>query len=255
MFILFVFTTTHCDAEVTYIHTDYLGSVSATSNSSGNVLTRHHYAPFGHSPDSSNVNNEAGFTGHILDNDLSLIYMQARYYDPVIGRFYSNDPVDALGHMQRGNSITHGFNRYAYSNNNPYKYTDPDGEFIQFIIPAIAIIGTAITGYKFYQHVEYMGEKIEENEDARKQIEKIYSNGPLGSEELKQALSIEAGARKNDRDAINATGEMAAELGDTLTNAKADSIIDQSKPISVIKETIDAVETATDLIAPIIEEK
>jgi uncharacterized protein RhaS with RHS repeats len=53
--------------------------------------------------------------------------MQARYYDPVIGRFYSNDPVDALGHMQRGNSIAHGFNRYAYAN--PYKYTDPDGEF------------------------------------------------------------------------------------------------------------------------------
>ena len=53
--------------------------------------------------------------------------MQARYYDPVIGRFYSNDPVDTLGHMQRGNSIAHGFNRYAYANNNPYKYTDPDG--------------------------------------------------------------------------------------------------------------------------------
>lgn len=54
--------------------------------------------------------------------------MQARYYDPVIGRFYSNDPVDVLGHMQRGNPI-HGFSRYTYANNNPYKYTDPDGEF------------------------------------------------------------------------------------------------------------------------------
>jgi uncharacterized protein RhaS with RHS repeats len=54
--------------------------------------------------------------------------MQQRYYDPVIGRFYSNDPVDMLGHMQRGNP-TMGFNRYAYANNNPYKYTDPDGEF------------------------------------------------------------------------------------------------------------------------------
>ena len=53
--------------------------------------------------------------------------MQARYYDPVIGRFYSNDPVDYLGHMQHGNPI-HGFGRYTYANNNPYKYTDPDGE-------------------------------------------------------------------------------------------------------------------------------
>lgn len=46
--------------------------------------------------------------------------MQARYYDPVIGRFYSNDPI--------GFRDIHSFNRYAYANNNPYKYTDPDGE-------------------------------------------------------------------------------------------------------------------------------
>jgi RHS repeat-associated protein len=54
------------------------------------------------------------------------MYMQARYYDPVIGRFYSNDPVDAISHLGRQGGI-HGFNRYAYANNNPYKYIDPDG--------------------------------------------------------------------------------------------------------------------------------
>jgi len=37
----------------------------------------------------------------------------------VIGRFYGNDPV--------GFSNVHNFNRYAYANNNPHKYTDPDG--------------------------------------------------------------------------------------------------------------------------------
>lgn len=45
--------------------------------------------------------------------------MQARYYDPVIGRFYSNDPI--------GFRDVHSFNRYTYVNNNPYKYTDPTG--------------------------------------------------------------------------------------------------------------------------------
>ena len=54
--------------------------------------------------------------------------MQARYYDPVIGRFYSNDPI--------GFRDVHSFNRYAYANNNPYKYVDPDGKAV---FTAIAI--------------------------------------------------------------------------------------------------------------------
>ncbi len=52
--------------------------------------------------------------------------MQARYYDPVIGRFYSNDPVGFEEHLAR-NGHTQGFNRYSYVRNNPYKYVDPDG--------------------------------------------------------------------------------------------------------------------------------
>jgi len=68
--------------------------------------------------------------------------MQARYYDPVIGRFYSNDPVNVMGHITRGNPI-HGFNRFTYANNNPYKYTDPDGEFAWLAVPILigAIVG------------------------------------------------------------------------------------------------------------------
>ena len=49
--------------------------------------------------------------------------MQARYYEPVIGRFYSNDPVSAVAHLGTANDI-HGFNRYAYANNNPYRFVE-----------------------------------------------------------------------------------------------------------------------------------
>jgi len=55
--------------------------------------------------------------------------MQARYYDPVIGRFYSNDPVDAVSHLSNEEGIK-GFNRYSYAVNNPYKYIDPDGKAV-----------------------------------------------------------------------------------------------------------------------------
>lgn len=62
--------------------------------------------------------------------------MQARYYDPVIGRFYSNDPV--------GFRDIHSFNRYAYANNNPYKYTDPDGENAVAVARASFRVGQSI---------------------------------------------------------------------------------------------------------------
>ena len=102
---------------VTHIHSDLMGSTAATSNSAGAVLTRSRYKPFGN--EWGTAKNEMGYTGHKFDTDLGLSYMQARYYDPVIGRFYSNDPV--------GFRNVHSFNRYAYANNNPYKYVDPTG--------------------------------------------------------------------------------------------------------------------------------
>jgi RHS repeat-associated protein len=107
-------------ATVTYLHSDYLGSTAAESSTSGTVTSRMHYQPFGESIEPPK--DDIGYTGHKFDTDLGLSYMQARYYDPVIGRFYSNDPV---GYSP--NNPVGSFNRYSYVNNNPYKYTDPTG--------------------------------------------------------------------------------------------------------------------------------
>jgi uncharacterized protein RhaS with RHS repeats len=62
--------------------------------------------------------------------------MQARYYDPVAGRFLGVDPVGVdLG--SGGN-----FGRYVYANNNPYLYVDPDGrDFTAFRL--VLAVGTA----------------------------------------------------------------------------------------------------------------
>ncbi len=65
--------------------------------------------------------NQAGFTGHIKDTDTGLNYMQARYYDPVIGRFLSHDPVGF------SENIPAFFNRYAYSFNDPINLADSTG--------------------------------------------------------------------------------------------------------------------------------
>ena len=115
-----------------YINYIFLGDklVAKEGTAVGQPLTdssEMNYKPFGESIEEPK--DEVGFTGHKFDKDLGLSYMQARYYDPVIGRFYSNDPV---GWTPKNPVMS--FNRYLYVNNNPYKYTDPNGEFLDAIV-------------------------------------------------------------------------------------------------------------------------
>ncbi|MDO8653461.1 MAG: RHS repeat-associated core domain-containing protein [Undibacterium sp.] len=105
---------------VTYIHTDGLGSPVAKSNAGGVRITQTKYEAYGMTVAGSDVPT-IGFTGHVNDADTGLTYMQQRYYDPVAARFLSEDPV--LTDANTGAA----FNRYAYAQNNPYKYIDPDG--------------------------------------------------------------------------------------------------------------------------------
>ncbi len=106
-------------SSVTYLHTDALGSPVARTNASGQVISRTRYEPYGYV--ASGAVPTLGFTGHVNDADTGLTYMQQRYYDPVAGRFLSIDPVVTFA--DTGDS----FNRYAYAENNPYRYVDPDG--------------------------------------------------------------------------------------------------------------------------------
>jgi RHS repeat-associated protein len=89
------------------------------------VVDRSRYEAYGANVNIAGSTNPVGigFTGHVNDVDTGLVYMQQRYYDPVAGRFLSTDQV--LTDTSSGAT----FNRYDYGNNNPYKYTDPDGRF------------------------------------------------------------------------------------------------------------------------------
>lgn len=107
---------------ITYVHGDLLGSSVATTTGSGAILERERSLSYGQALDGSK-REAPGFTGHMEDPSLGLVYMQQRYYDPAIGRFLSVDPVGPLE-----DPIQH-FGRYHYANNNPYRYIDPDGRF------------------------------------------------------------------------------------------------------------------------------
>jgi RHS repeat-associated protein len=104
----------------TYVHTDMLGSPVAITNSGQMVISHTSYEPYGNTA-AGTVPNGIGFTGHVNDASTGLVYMQQRYYDPLAGRFMSTDPVPTDANTGSA------FNRFNYAQNNPYRFTDPDG--------------------------------------------------------------------------------------------------------------------------------
>lgn len=105
-----------------YYYTDPQGTVLAKADAGGTIIASYDYAPYGAAVASmSPAPSGPGYTGHVNDPDSGLVYMQARFYDPVLGRFLSVDSV-----APSAGSLS-GFNRYAYANNNPIVNMDPDG--------------------------------------------------------------------------------------------------------------------------------
>ena len=114
---------------VHYYHADGLGSVTVLSQTTGDYSERYSYDPFGKrrpltggfSDTIVGVNTDKGFTGHEHLDELGLIHMNGRVYDPNTARFMSADPI-----VQEHSSLQ-SFNRYSYVMNNPLIYTDPSG--------------------------------------------------------------------------------------------------------------------------------
>jgi len=86
-----------------------------------------------------------GYTGEYHDPETGFIYLRARYYDPTIGRFASEDPHWNLDNMIYGDpeesetlelapkapsyiAIAQSTNLYPYCANNPLKFIDTNGK-------------------------------------------------------------------------------------------------------------------------------
>lgn len=131
--------------ETRYLHRDNLGSIDTITDGRGNIVERLSYTPFGarrtgdwRATDPFNPAGlvlasftNRGFTGHEHVEEMGLIHMNGRVYDPVLGRFLSADPNVQFPHASQS------YNRYSYVLNNPLKYTDPSGYFLDKIVKAV----------------------------------------------------------------------------------------------------------------------
>jgi RHS repeat-associated protein len=108
--------------EVEWYLTDNLGTVADVCTSSGSILNHRTYDTFGRIQTQTHpeVGDRFGFTGRELDSEIGLYYYRARYYDPRIGRFLSQDPACFK---------SDDWNLYRYVANDPINRTDPTGRF------------------------------------------------------------------------------------------------------------------------------
>ncbi|CCG52343.1 Probable transmembrane protein of unknown function [Flavobacterium indicum GPTSA100-9 = DSM 17447] len=125
-----------------YLHRDYLGSIVAITNATGNIVEKRHFDAWGEIVKIQDGlgNNLAkltffdrGYTGHEHLQSVKLIHMNGRLYDPKLHRFMQPD------NFIQDQYNTQNYNRYAYVLNNPLKHTDPSGEYGIGIAIGIAV--------------------------------------------------------------------------------------------------------------------
>jgi RHS repeat-associated protein len=137
-----------------YLSSDYLGSLRMVTDSSGAVISRHDYLPFGEeiSPNSAGRTSQWGpgndnvsqkFTGQTRDEETKLDYFNARYFGAALGRFTSPDPGGAGADIANPQT----WNAYAYVLDNPLANTDPRGiaSKTDTVLPSSSCSGPAVS--------------------------------------------------------------------------------------------------------------
>lgn len=128
---------------------DHLGSLHILTDNVGEIKELCEYEPFGEFSRHEQYGSSPQvswfyFSGKLFDEESGLFYYGARYYNSLIGRFITADP------MMPNPLNSQALNRYSYVYNSPVCFIDPSGNFPWFIIAAI--VGAIIGGISSYQN-------------------------------------------------------------------------------------------------------
>ena len=212
-------------AGVNYFIRDHLGSVRAVVDHTGKTVERNDYYPFGGRHENASLPltgvNRYKFGGKesLEPVSLDMLDFGARFYDPRIARWNTQDPLAEKNNTQ---------SPYAFCNNNPINVIDPDGkDGIYVTFPQYRADGYPFTGHagvllidnksgytKYYEYGRYRGNP---NGEVRSYVipNVVMENGYPTAESLNNVLSVisnESGksqrlegayVRSDDFDAMN----------------------------------------------------
>jgi RHS repeat-associated protein len=138
-------TSTPTSTQTIYLLKDHLGSTDVVTDSTGAVQTRYSFDAWGQRRDVTwaaffptvptslwqTALTTRGYTFHEQLDQVGLVHMNGRVYDPQLGRFLSADSF-----IQDPSNLQ-SLNRYSYVQNNPLSFTDPSGHFLSGLFKAI----------------------------------------------------------------------------------------------------------------------
>jgi RHS repeat-associated protein len=138
-------TSVPTSTQTIYFLKDHLGSTDVITDSTGAVQTRYSFDAWGRRRDVTwaaffptvptslwqTALTTRGYTGHEQLDEVGLVNMNGRVYDPELGRFFSADSI-----IQDPTNLQ-SLNAYSYVQNNPLSFTDPTGHFLSGLFKAI----------------------------------------------------------------------------------------------------------------------
>ncbi|MFE9747094.1 RHS repeat-associated core domain-containing protein [Saccharothrix saharensis] len=159
------------DDRLHWLDPNHVGTAELTIDADTQEVTRRRTDPFGGARGTQPATwpGQQGFVGGTIDADTGLTQLGERAYDPVTGRFMSPDPEIDFDEPQQ-------LNAFAYANNNPVTYADPDGRFWvivarvvatkvlvpvakKVIVPVVKRVGSWV-GKKIWSGLSWLGRKL-----------------------------------------------------------------------------------------------
>ncbi len=240
------------DGNIIYFQSDNVGSTSIETDNIGNIEFKANYLPFGKELSFSSQGKEKyGFTSKEYDAESSLNYFNARYYNPSIGKFISNDPIF---------KPTEG--GYQYVRNNPLTITDPSGKQMIDISKLIEFSFKIVENQPRYipkqciERCQLESDKLkkQDTDQITKAIEGFY-------QELFPALKLHTDYFTTPFRRVNLGDKKVEEIGNDINNAvsflseklgseRASELVDNLKGVEFVKGGLIMGNPATTVFLP-----